>query len=331
LAYIAISKYVDALPLYRLEKIFKRMKIDLPRNTMASWMIKLSEKLTPLYNLMEEDLLASNYVCCDETRIQVLKEPEKKPESMSYMWVRTRHGPGINPIVLFDYDPTRSGTVPQKLLEGFKGYLQADGYAGYDGVCQNSEITRVACMAHIRRKFFEAYKASNDKDLIAEQAIKIIQRLYQIEEKIRDKPITERLAARQTESTPIMNELQVFLSSNQDRHPPQSLLGKAFAYAVGQWSHMLNYLKDGQVEIDNNFTENRIRPFAIGRKNWLFSDSVGGAKASAMLYSIIQTACGNGLEPYAYLKHVFTHLPASQTAEQIEKLLPHKIDFKVLN
>lgn len=331
LAFIATSKYVDALPLYRLEKIFKRMKIDLPRNTMASWMIKISEKLTPLYNLMEEDLINSAYVCCDETRVQVLKEPGKKPESLSYMWVRTRHGPNINPIVLFDYEPTRSGKVPKKLLEGFAGYLQVDGYAGYDEVCQNNNITRVACMAHIRRKFFEAYKASSHKDAIAEQAIKIIQGLYQIEEKIRGQDITERHAARQAESVPIMNELQTFLSSNQNRHPPQSLLGKALAYATHQWPHMLNYLKSPIVEIDNNFTENRIRPFAIGRKNWLFSDSVGGAKASAMLYSIIQTACGNGLEPYAYLKYIFTHLPTCKTAEQIEKLLPHKIDFKRLN
>lgn len=299
-------------------------------------MIALSEKLQPIYNLMEEDLLDSDTVCCDETKVQVLKEPGKTPESSSYMWVRTRNGPGINPIILFDYDAGRSKEAPNKLLKGFKGYLQADGYAGYDEVCNNPDVTRVGCMAHIRRKFFDVTKATAGKDKetkkegLAYDVLKIIQKLYLIEEKIRDKSIEERFATRQSEAKPILEELKAVLDANDKKHPPQGLLGKAFGYAINQWPHMMNYIKEGKLEIDNNFTENRIRPFAIGRKNWLFSDTVDGAKASAMIYSILQTARGNGLEPYTYMRHLLTELPQCQTIEQFEKLLPHKINFKIL-
>ena len=330
LATIAVSKYVDALPLYRLEQMFKRLDIDLPRQTMARWMIALSEKLQPLYNLMEEDLLASDYVCCDETRVQVLNEKGKTAQSLSYMWVRSRHGPGINPIVLFDYDPTRSKEVPKRLLEGFTGYLQVDGYAGYDEVCQREGVTRLGCMAHVRRKFFEAHKAGNKPGGEANQVLQWIGKLYKIEETIQDKSIDDRKAIRLKQAISILDELKAFLDTHQNKYPPQSLMGKAIGYAHNQWVHVLTYLQDGRLSIDNNFTENRIRPFAVGRKNWLFSDSVAGAEASAMLYSILQTARGNGLEPYAYMHHLFTELPKAKTAEAIDKLLPHKIDPKRL-
>ena len=329
LAHIAVSKYVDALPLYRLEQIFKRADIDIPRNTMAGWMIALSEKLQSIYNLMEEDLLSSDYVCCDETRVQVLKEPGKPAQSLSYMWVRSRHGPGVSPIVLFDYDATRAGEVPSRLLTDFKGYLQVDGYGGYDAVCRRSDIVRVGCMAHVRRKFYEVFKIS-PKGNAANLVLLLIQKIYRIEDQIREETAGNRFKIRQEQSKPIFEELKTWLDENENKYPPQGLLGKAIAYARNQWPYIMNTLKDGRMDIDNNFTENRIRPFAVGRKNWLFSDSVAGARASAMIYSILQTARGNGLEPYAYMRHLLTELPKSQTADQIEKLLPHKIDFKIL-
>lgn len=329
LAHIAVSKYVDALPLYRLEQIFKRDGIDIPRNTMASWMIALSDRLAPVYNLMEEDLLGADYVCCDETRVQVLKEAGKSPQSLSYMWVRSRHGPGVSPIVLFDYDPTRSGEVPHRLLKDFKGYLQVDGYGGYDGVCKSEEVIRVGCMAHVRRKFFEAHKASGKSGGEANKILQMIQKLYGIEEQIRDKSALERKEARE-KAGPILDGIKEWLDAGQNRYPPQGLMGKAVSYAQNQWPHIMRYVENGKLAIDNNFTENRIRPFAVGRKNWLFSDSVAGAKASAMIYSILQTARGNGLEPYAYMRHLLAELPKCQTAKQIEYLLPHKIDFKIL-
>lgn len=331
LAYISVSKYIDALPLYRLEQMFKRSGVDLPRNTMARWMIALSEKLQPLYNLMEEDLLASDYVCCDETQVQVLNEKGKTAQSASYMWVRSRHGPGISPIVLFDYDPTRLKEVPNRLLAGFKGYLQADGYAGYDEVCKQEGVTRLGCMAHVRRKFFDVFKTSKKKPgSPSDQVLKLIAAIYKVEEKIKDKSIDERKETREKEETPFLDKIKTFLDENQNNYPPQGLMGKAIGYARNQWEYLINYLKDGRLSIDNNFTENRIRPFAVGRKNWLFADSVAGAEASAMIYSILQTARGNGFEPYAYMRYLLTELPKAKTLEQIELLLPHKIDPKLL-
>jgi transposase len=330
LAHIAVSKYVDALPLYRLEQIFKRSDIDIPRNTMAGWMIALTEKLQPIYNLMEEDLLSSDYVCCDETVVQVLKEPGKKAQSKSYMWVRSRHGPEISPIVLFDYDPTRSGTVPNRLLKDFKGYLQVDGYVGYDEVCRDKGIIRVGCMAHVRRKFYEVQKASPKQSSVANRVLLLIQKLYKIDEQIREEKIPNRFKIRQEQSGPILQEIKAWLDENKSKYPPQGLMGKAITYAQNQWPYVTNYLKYGKLAIDNNFTENRIRPFAIGRKNWLFSDTQAGANASGMIYSILQTARGNGLDPYAYMRYLLTELPKCQTADQIEKLTPHKIDSKIL-
>lgn len=331
LAYITTSKYVDALPLYRLETIFKRMDVDIPRNTMARWMIEISKELIPLYNMMEEDLLASDYVCCDETRVQVLKEPDKDPDSQSYMWVRTRHGPNVNPIVLFDYDPTRSKEVPNELLRGFKGWLQVDGYAGYDEICKNPEVTRLGCMAHVRRKFFDVFKASENKHVQAEFILSLIQRLYKIEEEFKDATIEERHKARQESAKLILtDEFKPWVDDNQGKYHPKGLMGKAVGYATNQWERVIRYLEHGKLSIDNNFTENRIRPFAIGRRNWLFSNSVAGAKASAMIYSLLQSARANGLDPYAYMRRLLTDLPKSSTADQIEILLPHKIDPKTL-
>lgn len=331
LAYIAVSKYVDALPLYRLEQMFKRLDVELPRNTMASWMIKLADKLRPIYNLMEEDMLASDYVCCDETKVQVLHEKGKKAQSQSYMWVRSRHGPGLNPIVLFDYDPSRDKEVPKRLLEGFAGYLQVDGYAGYDAICTRESVTRLGCMAHVRRKFFEVHKISKKSGGLANQVLKLIQALYKIEATIKDQSIEVRQAAREEESKAIFDKIKSLLDENKDKYPPTGLMGKAISYGRNQWSYLLNILKDGRLALDNNFTENRIRPFAVGRKNWLFSDSVAGVEASAMLYSILQTARGNGFEPYAYMRTLLTELPMAKTLEQIEMLLPHKIDPKRLS
>jgi hypothetical protein len=221
--------------------------------------------------------------------------------------------------------------VPKKLLEGFEGYLQVDGYNGYDEICRNKEITRIGCMAHARRNFFDAYKAGGKREGPAYEMLLMMKDLYRVEEKIKDKSVEERKQTRQEESKPMLDKIKAWLGSNQNRHPPQGLIGKAIGYAQNQWPNLIRYLEDGRLAIDNNFIENRIRPFAIGRKNWLFSDTVAGAKASAMIYSILQTARGNGLEPYAYMRHLLTELPRAQTADQIEKLLPHKIDFKILS
>jgi len=331
LAHVAVSKYADALPLYRQSKIFARAGIDLPRTTLANWMIKVGELTQPLINLLRDELLSVPYIQCDETRYQVLKEDGKTAQSQSYLWAQ-RGGSPDHPVMLFDYDPSRGGDVPKRLLEGFSGYLQTDGYEGYRAVCaENPGIRRVGCMAHARRRFDEALKTQEhgtkrgkvSRQLsLAHQGLSYIRRLYRIEKKIRGRSAEERHAARQERAQPILNELHEWLIESKAKVPPRSLTGKALGYLFDQWEFLIRYLEDGRLEIDNNLVENAIRPFVIGRKNWLFSATVRGAESSANIYSLIETAKANGLEPYRYLRHVLAELPKAQTVEEIEELMP---------
>lgn len=323
LANMTTGKYSDGLPLYRQEHMWQRLGVEIPRATMASWMIKVGELLTPVINLMEEDLLEGCYVHVDETRVQVLNEAGKPAESESYMWVRGRKYPGAPPIVLFEYDPTRSGEVAKRLFAGYRGYLQADGYLGYNGVCRQDGIIRCGCMAHCRRKFFEATKASAKGVGLANEAIGIIRRLYEIEEKIRDETLEKRYEVRQEESKPVLEIFRKWLNDHLGQVPPKSQLGMALHYAHAEWEFLIRYLEDGRLEIDNNMVENAIRPFAVGRKNWLFSDSVAGAKSSAAIYSILASAKLNGHNEPVYMRHLLEKLPLAETVEEIEALLPH--------
>ncbi len=323
LAYIIVSKYIDSLPLYRLENIFKRFGIDLSRTTMARWMIKVSIALQPLKNLMSDDLLASDYIGMDETKTQVLKENGKKAESNSYMWVRAHFGADKN-IVLFDYDPTRKQEVATGLLDGFKGVLQVDGYAGYNQVCKLIDVTRAGCWAHARRYFKDATKNSKKKKR-AQKAINLIKKLYKVEEDCEALTSDKRLECRQEHAAPIMKKIKEFLDENIGKVPPKSLTGKALLYLQNEWDNLQVYLTNGNVRIDNNLVENKIRPFAIGRRNWLFSTSVEGAEASATLYSIVSTAKSNGLNPYDYLRYILEELPRREKLEEIEELLPYNV------
>jgi transposase len=321
LAAIVTQKYVDHLPLYRLEVIFKRHGIDLSRGTMSSWMVKCGELVQPLINLLSENLLESTYLQMDETRTQVLNEEGKRAESKSYMWVR--HRPGDEPILIFTYDPSRSGAVPVKLLDGFKGHLQVDGYDGYAQVIvkSNGTITRGGCFAHARRKF-KAAADSSKKPGLANKALKFIQKLYKIEDEIRYRSHDERYRVRQEKAKPIIDDLKTWLDQVRDAAPPESLVGKALNYLNNEWLYLIKYLDAGQFEIDNNEIENAIRPFAVGRKNWLFSSTVEGAEASANLFSLIETAKANRIEPYRYLRYIFERLPRAATVEDFEALLP---------
>jgi transposase len=327
LAYIAISKYTDGLPLYRLEKILGRIGADISRGTLASWMIRVGELLLPIKNLLNDELLESDYIQCDETRVQVLKEKGKKATSLSYMWVRARWGPENNPIILFDYSPDRSAKTAQSLLEGFKGHLQVDGYDGYNTVCLQEQIIRLACWAHVRRKFSDAFKASKKKhDGKAGKALKFIKLLYKVEEECRGWATQKRYELRQAKSKETVEEFKAWLLEHKDRVPPKTLLGKAIGYALNQWPHLLHYLGDGRLEIDNNLVENAIRPFAIGRKNWLFSDTVAGAEASATIYSVLQTAIANGHDVYSYMRYLLQELPKAKSLEDYEALLPYRVE-----
>lgn len=226
--------------------------------------------------------------------------------------------------MLYDYDPTRSGAVASRLFTGFKGYLQVDGYGGYNEVSRGEGVTRVGCWAHARRKFYEAYQASKRGQGKAKEVLQLVKRLYRVEAGCQEKPAEERHQIREEEARPILDEIREWLDKHKDSAPPQSTLGIAMTYMDKEWPHLKRYLEDGRIQIDNNYVENAIRPFAIGRKNWLFSDTVAGAESSAVIYSLIQTARANGQDLYAYFKHVLNELPKANEIADYESLLPHQ-------
>ena len=327
LAHITVSKYQDALPLYRQETILQRIGVDIPRATLANWMIKAGTLIQPVINLLRDRLLEYDIVQMDETTVQVLKEPGKSAQSKSYLWLQ-RGGPPEKPIVLYDYDPSRRQSAPSRLLDGYKGYLQTDGYVDYNQVVAHNGLVHLGCMAHARRKFSEAVKAQgkSKKAGKAQHGLALIQKLYRVEKQARAFTPDQRHEHRLSHAKPILDRLRHWLDESLPQVPPGMAAGKALNYLNNEWSKLTGYLEDGRLEIDNNLAENAIRPFVIGRKNWLFSDSVVGVKASANLYSLIETAKANELEPYAYLRYLYTHLPRAASVEDIEALLPGNID-----
>ena len=329
-SYIAIAKYADGLPLYRLETILARSGFDISRATMAAWMIRLGQLIVPLMNLMDEIQCGYDVLQMDETTVQVLKEDGRAAQSKSRMWVR-RGGPPDKPIILFNYETTRSGAVAWRLLEDFRGYLQSDGYSGYIAVGLRDGMVHIGCLAHARRKFDEALKARKlsskgavGKGGLAAEGLAMIQKIYRIEKIACEAKLTpdQRRHLREEKARPVWNELRLWLDAKRGQAPPQSLIGKALGYLDNQWAGLIRVLDDGRLEVDNNLCENAIRPFVMGRKAWLFSDTPAGAEASARLYGLIETAKANGLEPYAYLKLVFTELPKAITLADVEALLP---------
>lgn len=321
LAHVASQKYVDGLPLYRQTEIYQRIGIALDRTTLANWMIACGKLIQPLINLIHDNQTVQAVLHMDETRVQVLNEPMRYAQQQSTMWVL--RSTGEQPAVLFHYAPSRSGDVAKQLLGDYRGALMVDGYEGYNAVCATQSLTRLGCWAHARRKFIEAQKAqAKNKTGKADQALAFIQTLYRIEQLAKEKPAEERHAIRQTQARPIIDKIRQWMEKSVPHIPPQTVLGKALFYLQHQWPHLVRYLEHGQYPIDNNAAENAIRPFVVGRKNWLFSASQNGATASANLYSLIETTKANNLEPYAYLRSVFSELPNAQSLEQIEALLP---------
>ena len=321
LAFIATQKYCDALPLYRQSEIFKRLGIQLDRSHLANWMIKGGELVQPLINLLQDQLLERSLVHMDETTVQVLNEPDKTAQSKSYMWLMASFT--HQPITLFHYDPTRSQQVPIDLLDSSVNALMIDGYEWYQKACDNYAIKRLGCWAHARRKFIDAQNLQpRGKTGKADQAIAFIQKLYVLEKQIKDEPPDQKYRIRQQQAKPIIDKIEQWLQKSLPHVPPKTALGKALVYLHNQWNRLIGYLDDGSYPIDNNLAENAIRPFAIGRKNWLFSNSQAGAKASANLYSLVQTAKANHLNPYDYLKTIFNYLPNAENVEDVEKLLP---------
>jgi transposase len=325
IAQIMEMKYVDAMPLYRIEKHFERYGVGLPRAVLSNWMIKGGEILTPMYERMKETLIGLEPLHADETVLQVLREDGKKAQSDSYMWLY-RSGSVGPPIVLYEYQPSRHSDHPHRFLAGFRGHLHVDGYIGYGGM---SGVILVGCWAHARRYFVDAQRVlpkeqRENPERLANVALKYIKDLFDIEEDLRYATPEERKAGRELRSKPIVDEFKVWLDAQTTTGLPKSVLGKAIGYCLGQWTKLLVYLTDGRLEISNNRAERAIKPFVIGRKNWLFANTPKGARTSAVIYSMVETAKENGLNPSAYLEYVLGRLreidPNDKTA--IDELLP---------
>lgn len=332
-AAIMNGKYVNGLPLYRQQQEFKRYGLELSDKTMANWMIRCSEDyLYPLYDRMKQCLLESSYLHCDETRLQVLDEPEQKAETMNWMWVYLTGSNSESPLmVLFQYERTRGGYHPKEFLEDYSGFLTTDGYQVYHSLPES--ITVTGCMAHSRRRF-EACLTPLKKTLtkeqlkgtVAHEAMIRIGMLYKIEELIADKTPEERYIERQKQAKPLLDaffEWLHLLDTEDLDH--RSLIGDAILYTLGQEKYLRGYLEDGHLSIDNSEAERAIKTFAIGRRNWLFSKSIRGAEASAVIYSITETAKLNRLAPYHYLTYVLETMAAHQNDTDytfIDDLLP---------
>jgi transposase len=326
LAHVIVSKYTDHLPLYRQEQILQRLGIDIVRATLCFWVLRCATRLAPLVDLLREMIRAGSYTQADETTVQVFNEPDKTNISKSYMWVYCG-GPPEKKAVVFEYQPSRSGESPEIFLQGFSGILQTDGYSGYNGFAMNENVKQAGCWAHARRKYMDIVKTSKTIGK-AHEAILIIRKLYAIEKIARDQFFNseQRYHLRQRLSVPILSDFKLWLEQTKKSVPPQSAIGKAIVYTLNQWAHLTTYVQDGEIQIDNNDVENLIRPFAIGRKNWMFMGSVSGAQAGAIIYSLMATCKVNTIEPYAYFKYIFDQLPRCKTQDDYQKLLPQFVN-----
>lgn len=319
MAQILIDKYVDHLPLYRQNERFKRDGINIPSSTLSDWVGKSGDKLEPLTERLKALVLNSDYLEADETTIRVLDNGKKGKTHLGYYWVY--RAPESN-LVLFDYREGRGSEGPRELLKNFRGYLQTDGYSAYDAFGDANGITLVGCMAHARRGFFEA--RGNDSTR-AEHALKRIQALYAIERRARDQGLTheQRLVLRQEESIPILEELGHWLKESYGEVLPQSVIGKAIAYALKRWDKLMVYTTDGKLEIDNNLVENAIRPVALGRKNYLFAGSHRAAARAAGLYSLFGSCKINHINPFDWLSDVIARI-SDHPVNNLDELLPHR-------
>lgn len=331
LSQIITSKYQYSLPLYRQENLFKEYGIDLSRQTMSGWLLKSADLLKALYDKLHQILLQQNVIQADETTLKVIESDKAK----CYMWLYCtgtdspeNNYTNIPNIVLYDFHESRASQCAIDFLQGHSGYLQVDGYQGY----ASTDARLAGCWAHARRKFKEADIAQSKgkpKAGKATWAMTHIKKLYRIETLIKDKAPVEKQAYRKEHATPLLKEYKAWLDKSIQQVPPKSALGKALAYSLNQWPKLICYLEDGQLNIDNNRAERAIKPFVIGRKNWLFSNTANGAYASSVLYSIVETAKANNLVPYDYLHHVINVLSERQDDESLNELLPWNVSLQL--
>lgn len=325
MAFIMAQKYVEGMPLYRQEKYFERFGVSISRQTMPNWMMHGSSNwLDLIYKEMHTKLVGLDALHADETTLQVLRESDRDATSKSYMWLY-RSGHTDIPIVLYDYQQTRASKHPRRFLEGFTGYLHVDGYTGYNGM---PNVTLVGCWAHARRKFTDALKAlpgsARTSAVKAKEGLAFCNQLFDIERVLKDVSPEERYNHRLERSQPVLDAFSAWLHEQTPRVLPKSALGQAIKYCRKRWESLEAFLHNGRLEMDNNRAERSIRPFVIGRKNWLFSNTARGAKSSAIIYSIVETAKENGLNPLNYLKYLFEEIPNIDTTDKmkLDQLLP---------
>jgi len=319
-AWVMHQKFVNAIPLYRQEKEWQTLGVNLSRATMANWIMAASRDwLSPILELMHKRLLQEKYIHSDETPVQVMNEEGRKNTTDSYMWVYSTGKHAQHPIRIFEYQPGRNGRYPQKFLKGFNGYLHTDAYPGYKKV---EKITRCLCWTHLRRKFVDALpKDIRGPDAtLTSQGIAYCNKLFEIEKTLENLSREKRKSERLKQEKPVLDAFWAWVDSTRPKILPKSKLGGAVNYALNHKQELMNYLEDGNCSISNNLAENCIRPFTIGRKNWLFSGSPKGAAASAAVYSIIESAKSNGLSPYKYLYYIFSQLPGVQFGQHPEFL-----------
>jgi transposase len=316
IAHVITSKYADHLPLYRLEGMLARHGVDLDRSTLGGWVEAAADLLLPLVLLMASLIRRSKVIGTDDTTVPVLDKGGDKTRT-GHLWVY--RGDGSFPYTAFDYSPDHGGEWPQKFLAGFGGYLQADAFSGYDALYASGKVIEVGCMAHARRKFYEA----KDSDPVpTHEALALIRRLYEVEDKAKDLDAASRLAMRQGQSVPVLNDLHAWLLKQQTRCLPKSPLGGAIGYALNQWAALCRYASDGDLEIDNNATERAIRGVAIGRNNWTFFGSDNGGNTAAVLRSFVASCQRNKVDPFSWLKDVLSRI-ADHPITRLAELLPH--------
>ena len=330
-AHIAVQKCVMGSPLYRQEAEWKRIGIPIARQTMASWLIKCSEDyLEPIYDRLHWQLCQHKFLHSDSTNFQVLREPGKPAQSQSQMWLYRTSGDAEHPIVLYEYQPDKKQERPQAFLAGFSGYLMTDGFSSYH--CLHDGIVLVGCFAHVRAKFSDALKViKKDEERIGSLALtgkQFCDKLFDIERDIKGESFDGRYTVRNEKAQPILDEFYAWLLSVQPFVAKQSKIGKAVNYAINQWKYLIRYLLDGRIECSNNRAERSIKPLVINRKNFLFADSVAGARAAAVLHSMTETAKENCLNPHEYLSHIFRTAAGANLRENLEMviaLLPENV------
>ncbi len=319
-AHTVISRFVDHIPYYRQEQINARSGVHTPRSTLAAWGGQTGAQMMPLYEAQRAFVLASRIVHADETPISLL-DPGAGKTKKAYMWAYARGAYEPERGVVFDFCPGRGGKYPAEFLKGWSGTLVVDAYCGYDGVLSLERRHAAYCFAHARRKFDELFKTNASP--VAAQAIQRIALLYKIEADARVLTCEQRLQMRQERSKPLWEELHVWLRLERTRVPDGSAIAKAIDYSLNHWEGLGRFLLDGDVPLDNNHCENQIRPWALGRRNWLFIGSQLAGERAAVVMSLLQSAKLNGHDPWAYLKDVLTRLPM-QLNSRIEELLPHR-------